>query len=53
MTKLEARIPNEARMPANDELGHSDFNRHSGFVFRAFAGRRLDLGVVKSILCEL
>ena len=36
MTKLEARIPNEARMSGNDELGHSDFNRHSAFEFRAW-----------------
>jgi len=28
ITKLEARIPNEARMPGDDELGHPDFNRH-------------------------
>jgi hypothetical protein len=41
MTKLEARIPIEARMPGNGELGHSDFNRHSGFELRTLHNRGL------------
>ena len=48
--KLEARIPNEARMPGIGELDHSDFNRHwpkrplsdsAGFGLRTLRNRGL------------